>query len=151
MMKTVELVETNLAALRENSKGMENITSVQGDATDLSRFPDNAFDVTLIFGPMYHLYEPDEVNCAIDEAIRVTNPVEWITTTGVDGMLEPVEKQPGFSISDEDFKVFAQWYLAFSEKRELLGATNHLLYICRKETGDKEPSPFSTNLFFKEV
>ncbi len=209
----VELVENNLAALRENSKGMENITSFQGDATDLSRFPDNAFDVTLIFGPMYHLYEPDEVNCAIDEAIRVTNPggvilfafismfaimyadyfygnwaagqamnftedykirhfkeqlftgydvtefeelfqvkpVEWITTTGVDGMLEPVEKQPGFSISDEDFKVFAQWYLAFSEKRELLGATNHLLYICRKETGDKEPSPFSTNLFFKEV
>ena len=26
-----------------------------------------------------------------------------------------------------------KWYLAFSEKRELLGSTNHLLYICRKQ------------------
>ena len=70
----VELVENNLAVLRENSKGLENIRSYQGDATDLSRFPDNSFDVTLFFGPMYHLYEEGEVNRAIDEAIRVTKP-----------------------------------------------------------------------------
>lgn len=54
---SVELVESNLAVLRENSKGMENIASYQGDATDLSRFADDSFDVTLVFGPMYHLYE----------------------------------------------------------------------------------------------
>jgi len=59
-------------------------------------------------------------------------PVEWITTTGVDGLLEPIEVRPDFSISEEDFKVFTEWYLQFSEKRELLGNTNHLLYICRK-------------------
>lgn len=33
---------------------------------------DNAFDVTLVFGPLYHLYEKEEVEKAIDEAIRVT-------------------------------------------------------------------------------
>ncbi len=70
----VELVESNLAVLRENSKGLANIRSFQGDTTDLSRFSDNSFDVTLLFGPMYHLNETDEVNCAIDEAIRVTKP-----------------------------------------------------------------------------
>lgn len=191
----VELVESNLAVLRESSKGMVNIKSFQGDATDLSQFPDNSFDITLSLGPMYHLYETDEVNCAIDEAIRVTKPggvilfafisvfaimyanyfygnwaegqaenftndyqvrhfkeqlftgydvtefeelfhekpVEWITTTGVDGLLEPIEKRPDFSMSDEDFKALAEWYLTFSEKRELLGTTNHLLYICRKQ------------------
>ena len=190
----VELVESNLAVLRENSKGMTNIQSFQGDATNLSRLPDNDFDVTLFFGPMYHLYEADEVNCAIDEAIRVTKPggvmlfafisvfaimyanylygnwakgqsenftndyrvrhfkeqlftgydiaefeqlfcekpVEWITTTGVDGLIEPIEERPDFSITDEDFPALCEWYLTFSEKRELLGATNHLLYICRK-------------------
>lgn len=190
----VELVEKNLAVLREKSKGIENIRSYQGDATDLSRFGDDTFDVTLFFGPMYHLYEDDEVNSAIDEAIRVTKPggvimfafisiyaimyadyfygnwafgekenftddyrvthfkeqlftgydikefetlfkdkpVEWITTTGVDGLLEPIEKRPDFSIPDEDFEAFTEWYLHFCEKRELLGATNHLLYICRK-------------------
>lgn len=191
---TVELVESNLAILRENCKDIENLKSYQGDATDLSRFIDDAFDVTLFFGPMYHLYDPDEVNRAIDEAIRVTKPggvilfafisvfaimyanyfygnwaagkeenftddykvkhfqeqlftgydvvefeqlfrdkpVEWITTTGVDGMLEPIEKRADFSLTDEEFKDLAEWYLMFSEKRELLGSTNHLLYICRK-------------------
>lgn len=53
----VELVESNLEALRENGKGLGNLRSFQADATDLSRFPDDAFDATLCFGPMYHLYE----------------------------------------------------------------------------------------------
>ena len=71
---SVELAESNLAVLEENSKGMGNITSCQGDATDLSRFADDCFDVTLSLGPMYHLYEADDVDRAIDEAIRVTKP-----------------------------------------------------------------------------
>ena len=58
--------------------------------------------------------------------------VDWITTTGVDGLIEPIEDRPDFSISDEDFEALSKWYLAFSEKRELLGNTNHLLYICKK-------------------
>lgn len=60
----------------ENREGIENITSFQGDATDLRRFTDNSFNVTLVLGPMYHLYETGEVNRAIDEAIRVTKPGE---------------------------------------------------------------------------
>ncbi len=190
----VELVESNLAVLRENSKGTENIRSFQGDAIDLGRFPDHSFDLTLLFGPMYHLYEAEEVNRAIDEAIRVTKPggimmfafisvfaimyanyfygnwaegqaenftedhqilhfkeqlftgyvitlfeglffgkpVEWITTAGVDGLMEAIEKRPDFSMTDEEFNAHAEWYLAFSQKRELLGSANHLLYICRK-------------------
>ena len=190
----VELLENNLAVLRENSKGMDNMTSYQADAVDLSMFGDDTFDMTLHFGPMYHLYETDEVNAAIDEAIRVTKPsgiilfaflsvfgimyanyfygnwqvgqkenftddhqvrhfkeqlftgyditefedlfqnkpVEWITTAGVDGFLESIEQRSDFALSDEDFKAFADWYLGFCEKRELLGGTNHLLYICRK-------------------
>ena len=65
-------------------------------------------------------------------------PVEWITTAGTDGILEPIEDRPDFSIRDEDFDAFASWYLAFAEKRELLGSTNHLLYICRKNRGKKK-------------
>ena len=68
----VELVESNLATLRENSKGLSNIQSYQGDATNLEMLPDNTFDATLVLGPMYHLYELEEVNKAIDEAVRVT-------------------------------------------------------------------------------
>lgn len=190
----VELVESNLAVLRENSRGIDTIRSYQGDAADLGQFADNFFDATLVLGPMYHLFVPEEVNRAIDEAIRVTKPggtilfsflsiyalmysnalygswasyreekfmpdlkvrhfpeqlftgydvceferlfdekpVEHITTAAVDGPLEALEKRPDFSVSDEDFDAFVKWHLAFAEKRELLGGSNHLLYICRK-------------------
>ena len=32
----------------------------------------------------------------------------------------------------ENFDAFVKWHLAFAEKRELLGGSNHLLYICQK-------------------
>ena len=126
----------------------------------------DSFDVTLVFGPMYHLYEAEDVNRAIDEAIRVTKPggvilfafisvfaimyanylygnwafgqkenftedgktrhfkeqlftgydvveferlfedrpVEWITTAGVDGLLEPIEKRPDFSMASNHMR-----------------------------------------------
>ena len=48
------------------------------------------------------------------------------------------EDRPDFFVSDEDFKALSEWYLAFSEKRELLGNTNHLLYICRKQPSGSE-------------
>ena len=66
------------------------------------------------------------------EKLFIEKPVEWITTTGTDGILEPIEERSDFEISDTDFKAFVDWYLMFSEKRELLGHTNHLLYICRR-------------------
>ena len=68
----VELVESNLAVLRHGSVGLDNLQSFQGDALDLSRFSDDTFDVTLLLGPMYHLYTQEEVHRALDEAIRVT-------------------------------------------------------------------------------
>ncbi|MBP5660517.1 MAG: class I SAM-dependent methyltransferase [Lachnospiraceae bacterium] len=191
----VELLETNLDKLRQGSEGIDTIKSFQGDAIDLSRFADDSFDVTLVLGPMYHLYESVDVHKAIDEAIRVTRPggtilfaflsvfaiissnylygrwadgeeenftadyklrhfeeqrftgyditefedlfadkqVSHITTAGVDWLLEAVEDRPDFYFSDEDFERFKKWYLTFSEKREMLGTTGHLLYICRKE------------------
>ncbi len=67
------------------------------------------------------------------ESLFEEKKVEWITTTGVDGLIEPIEGRSDFSISDKDFEALSKWYLAFSEKRELLGNTNHLLYICKKK------------------
>lgn len=68
----LELVEKNLDILKKNAAGVKTINPQQGDATDLSRFADETFDLTLVLGPMYHLYEPEEVHRAIDEALRVT-------------------------------------------------------------------------------
>ena len=69
---SVELVESNLEQLRKNSAGIANIRAFQGDATNLSDFAEESFDMTLVLGPMYHLYDKGDINRAIDEAVRVT-------------------------------------------------------------------------------
>ena len=56
----VELVEHNLDILKSKLDGSENIFAVQGNALDLSMFDDNTFDLTLVLGPMYHLYKKDD-------------------------------------------------------------------------------------------
>ena len=47
------------------------------------------------------------------EQLFKEKPVEWITTAGVDGLIEPIEKRADFDLSDDDFKAFATWYLTF--------------------------------------
>ena len=49
----VEYVKYNLGILK--SKG-SSVKAYQGNAMKLHRFQDNTFDLTLVFGPMYHLY-----------------------------------------------------------------------------------------------
>ncbi|MCQ2983190.1 MAG: class I SAM-dependent methyltransferase [Treponemataceae bacterium] len=193
----VELVESNLNILKENGTGLSALQAFQGDATDLSRFADDSFDVTLVLGPLYHLYEKADVHKAIDEAIRVTKPggivmcaflsvyaimyvnyyrgnwkegmaenftsdyavrhfeeqlftgydivefenlfreknVEWITTAATDGILEAIEKRDDFIMTDEEFAASLGWHIHCAEKRELLGASSHLLHICRVKRG----------------
>lgn len=65
----VELVKYNLGILK--SKG-SSVKAYQGTALNLSRFEENTFDVTLIFGPMYHLYTLEDKVKALTEAKRVT-------------------------------------------------------------------------------
>lgn len=71
-VNAIEYVSHNVKVLKSKiKKGME-IKAEQGDALDLSRFPDNTFDVTLVLGPLYHLYTLEDQKKAISEAIRVT-------------------------------------------------------------------------------
>ena len=68
----LELVGHNLDVLRAKLDGTENITALQGNALDLSRFESDSFDLTLLLGPMYHLYTKDDKLRALSEAVRVT-------------------------------------------------------------------------------
>ncbi|WP_234122528.1 class I SAM-dependent methyltransferase [Clostridium hydrogenum] len=65
----IELVKHNLGVLK--SKGSA-VKAYQGTALDLSRFSENTFDMTLLFGPMYHLYTTEDKVKALQEAKRVT-------------------------------------------------------------------------------
>ncbi len=68
----VELVEHNIEVFRKNTLSSENITIRQGNALDLSAFPDDKYDITLLLGPLYHLYNKEDKQQALREAIRVT-------------------------------------------------------------------------------
>ena len=70
----VELIEHNLGILRSKLDGTEPVAAIRGNALDLSLFPDNSFDLTMLLGPMYHLYTKEEKRRALSEAVRVTKP-----------------------------------------------------------------------------
>ncbi|MBQ6051942.1 MAG: class I SAM-dependent methyltransferase [Clostridia bacterium] len=74
----VELVEHNIEVFLNKLSGSEGITVLQGNALDLSRFDDNGFDITLLLGPMYHLYSTKDKVQALSEAVRVTKPGGFI-------------------------------------------------------------------------
>ena len=67
----VELLKCNLNVLKENSN---KVNAHLGNALNLGKFKDNSFDVTLLFGPMYHLATKEEKIKALNEAKRVTKP-----------------------------------------------------------------------------
>lgn len=193
-VKAVELVPSNIEVMKKNIGYLKNIEPIQGDALDLSRFQDDTFDVTLVLGPMYHLYEKADWDRCINEAVRVTKKdgviffaflsvyatmytdfldgnfatgmkinfdddmrnlhfteqrftgfditefeslftdkgVTHIATAATDGLLELAQESKDYKMGDHDFKLFVKYHLATCEKRELLGMSSHLLYVCKK-------------------
>lgn len=193
-VSAIELVQHNLEILKQNATGLNNLAAYQGDALDLSRFADESFDMTLVLGPMYHLYCAEDHHRALDEAIRVTKRggiimvaflsiygimfvnylqgnfqqglaenydaqhavrhfeeqaftgfdicefeslfadknTQHLATVSTDSVLELAKNTHSFAMSDEEFSAFFQYHLAICDKREILGASSHLLYICQK-------------------
>ena len=68
----VELVEKNIEVFNENTLPAEKVSIFQGDATDLSFIESEAYDVTLLLGPMYHLFTVEDQKKALSEALRLT-------------------------------------------------------------------------------
>lgn len=65
----VEYVRPNIGKIKRNNP---NLKVVEASATDLSMFKDDEFDVTIMFGPMYHLYSKEDKLKALAEAKRIT-------------------------------------------------------------------------------
>lgn len=64
----VEFVRHNLGRLKQKT---DKVKAYEGDARRLKRFPDESFDVVLLFGPMYHLHAWEDKIKALSEAKRV--------------------------------------------------------------------------------
>ncbi len=72
-----DLSETLLSQAKkqkEEDKVQNLVSCDQVNATDLSCYKDNSFDVVLLFGPLYHLLENSERSACIKEIHRVLKP-----------------------------------------------------------------------------
>lgn len=125
----VDYVKHNLDILKSKITDKMNIKAMEGDALDLGIFPDNTFDLTLVFGPLYHLYTDEDINKAISEAIRVTKKngiimLAYITSDGtfahwaVDHLLEgyPNDFDKNFKIVRYPEGIFAPFYISEFKK-----------------------------------
>ena len=65
----VELVKHNLEVLHASNP---KIKAVQANALNLSMFESETFDIAILFGPMYHLFEFKDKLKALQEAKRIT-------------------------------------------------------------------------------
>lgn len=121
---SIEYVEHNLNILKSKITNDMKIVAEQGDAVDLSRFKDNTFDLTLVLGPLYHLFEEIDIYKAIEEAIRVTKNngvimIAYITSDGVfadwavDHLLDgyPNDFDKNFKMTRCPEGIFAPFYI----------------------------------------
>jgi len=72
----VEYVRPNIGKIRAKDRELKVI---EASAVDLSMFQDEEFDVSILFGPMYHLYSKEDRIKALKEAKRITRKYIFVT------------------------------------------------------------------------
>ena len=141
-VNAVELVEHNIDVFKKNTQPGENITIIQGNALDLSAFPDNQYDITLLLGPLYHLYTVADKKQALSESIRVTKPGGIIFAAYVisDGCL----LDEGFNRGNINVHEYIKNGLLDSETFAAISQPKDLFELVRKEDIDEIMSSFAT-------
>lgn len=148
----LELVQANVDVMKSKINDSMNIKAIQGNALDLSMYEDNTFDVTLVLGPLYHLFKKEEEEQAIKEAIRVTKPngkilIAFILfdltmlTWGFQGKNiyenygDNKQVLPDFKPNNSENLIFNMRY--FSEVKELLNKfdVKKLCYVATDDVG----------------
>lgn len=188
---SLELADNNVRVFREKLAAVPlPITLRQGNAADLSAYPDETFDIVLLMGPLYHLHRDEDRQKCIAEAKRVCKPDgkiffafisndmvimtefcynneyfktddydhdtfkvrdfpfvfftvdqcrEMLERGGVtiekeiaaDGLSEMLEDKIS-GRDDESYRQYLRYHFYCCEKPELLGYSNHLLFIGTK-------------------
>ena len=67
----VELVPHNIEIMKKKVQSYHNIKIYEGNACDMSAFESETYDIVLLLGPMYHLFNDKDKHQALNEAIRI--------------------------------------------------------------------------------
>ncbi len=138
----VELIGHNIEVFRKNTLPSENITITQGNALDLSSFQDSKYDITLLLGPLYHLYSIEDKRQALREAIRVTKPGGIVFAAYVisDGCL----LDDGFNRGNINIAEYIEKGLIHGKTFAAKSEPEDLFELVRKEDIDELMSVFPT-------
>ena len=68
----VDISGKNLKILEQNITADMNIKTLQANSTDLSKLNSDYYDICLCFGPLYHLFDENDIKRSINEIKRVT-------------------------------------------------------------------------------
>ena len=138
----VELIGHNIDVFQNNTQPGENISITQGNALNLSAFSDNTYDITLLLGPLYHLYTKEDKRQALREAIRVTRPGGVIFTAYVisDGCL----LDEGFLRGNINVAEYVKTGLLDGETFAAKSEPKDLFELVRKEDVDELMRDFPT-------
>jgi SAM-dependent methyltransferase len=139
----VELVPQHIEIFKKQIEPMQDIRVHQGNALDLHMFDNDVFDITLVLGPMYHLYTAEDKRQCISEALRVTKSggvvfVAYVITDAA--ILEDKFMRDRWQIEDEieKGKINPQTFAVNSAPEDIFAMT-------RKEDIDRLMSGFSVN------
>ena len=136
----VELIQHNVDVFRSKIEGNDNVTIRQGNALDLSFIDSDTYDITLLMGPMYHLYTKEDKIKALSEAIRVTkqNGILFIAYCVAEGAIIEYGFKEGniFSLIEKN--------LLDSETFETFSAPEAIFEMARKKDIDELMSGFET-------
>ena len=186
-VSAVELAERNIQAFQRKLTPDDRLELRQGNAIDLSFWSDAAFDVVLLFGPLYHLHREEDRQRCITEAKRVCKPggtiffafiahdmvfftelqnnpnyfrtgdydhatlrlhdfpfvfhtvdecrhilkdggIRILREIASDGLSELMEDRIN-SLDAENYAQYLRYHLHTCEKPEMLGHSNHLLFV----------------------
>ena len=138
----VELIGHNIDVFQNNTQPGETISITQGNALNLSTFSDNTYDITLLLGPLYHLYTKKDKRQALREAIRVTRPGGVIFTAYVisDGCL----LDEGFLRGNINVAEYVKTGLLDGETFAAKSEPKDLFELVRKEDVDELMRDFPT-------
>lgn len=190
-ISALELADANVAAFRKRIMPGDCIDLVQGNALDLSRYPDKHFDIVLVLGPLYHLERKEDKQRCIEEAKRVCKDggkiffafisndmviltelmynekyflgdtydhdsfkvydfpfvfntldemreilhrggVKILDEVASDGVSELLEWRIN-ALEEESYEQYLRYHFYTCEKPEMLGRSNHLLFVTEKE------------------
>jgi len=136
----VELVPHNIEIFRSKITPDEVITVTQGDARDLSAFTDESYDITLLLGPLYHMFTIEDKRQTIDEALRVTKPGGVVFAAYC--MSDASIMEGGFKNNRFDMVDFINKGLINAETFETRSAPELVFEIVRKEQIDEVMEAF---------